>query len=695
MSNLKQSIVVVNEFSNKDTAGGRNTTPKTYIMDYMVRDEATERVVPSLSDMDSGTDNYIMNYMTRASAVEHASDNQSSIATLRRDIDEIDDKDGVAFSRRSASHSKEEIQKIADTIQEGFHDGRTVLRTVLSFTNEYLIEQGIVDELFECDKNGDYRGHVDQLKLRMAIMSGMDKLSAHYDRLEYAGVIHTDKQHVHVHLTMMDMGKGNITKFGTQKGTISKKGISVIRRGIDSYLDKNKTIQRLTADIAMGRRNAVCHVKGHAHRTMERRGFAQVLLACLPKDKKRWRYNSNAKDMRRANAITKTYVTEVLRQPNSGYTQALQHIDEYTQYRANREGLDDNDRRKLYINGIDRIMKECVNGVYSELKKIQPHDLSVNTRMMDLMMVDYDKLKISYSGDPSIEFGYRLRSYSSRLNHHQNEYRKYKGMVSEYKNHEHSHGSAVLDFFKNEVSYNDKVMTKYLHFLSFLPRDKDVRDKYTDLIKIKEEYEITEKMLNDPSIKKESNESQAEVIGRKLYGIKGGRYVNKSPDVIKRKIARKKGEYETKRIEFQLMLKEQGLTYDGAGVKKELDYEFDDVKALDIHHLMYDFTYDIDVSVHNVENFVNEAIQRKEYYDDAVSYLEDTGQQDNVELLPGSDIEHMYNTAMMLRTSNVLKTKLNTENGSLIEQIRTISLNNDVQSDIEEKIRQTVSEVEF
>ena len=53
-------------------------------------------------------------------------------------------------------------------------DSHTVLKTVISFDQGYLKEKGIVAPDFEVKERGDYRGHIDQMKLRLAVMAGLD-----------------------------------------------------------------------------------------------------------------------------------------------------------------------------------------------------------------------------------------------------------------------------------------------------------------------------------------------------------------------------------------------------------------------------------------------------------------------------------------------------------------------------------------
>ena len=65
---LKQSIVIVNEFTVKTSKGGtRGGTPGDYIMRYMARKGAVEDLTPvKLQDQDD----FIVRYMARKEATE-------------------------------------------------------------------------------------------------------------------------------------------------------------------------------------------------------------------------------------------------------------------------------------------------------------------------------------------------------------------------------------------------------------------------------------------------------------------------------------------------------------------------------------------------------------------------------------------------------------------------------------------------
>src|SRR5699024_3867657 len=120
------------------------------------------------------TDDFILRYMARDSAVERAPTARAAKTEMRQ----AQGEGGLAFGYGSVSLSDEQLQAASKDLQQHFESGKTVMKTVLSFDEDYLKRRGIVGEDFHCTIRGDYRGHIDQMKLRMAIMHGMDRMAA-------------------------------------------------------------------------------------------------------------------------------------------------------------------------------------------------------------------------------------------------------------------------------------------------------------------------------------------------------------------------------------------------------------------------------------------------------------------------------------------------------------------------------------
>lgn len=687
---LKQSIVVRNEFTMRmpDGKGTRGSHPGGYITEYMARKGAVEDLTPVRLQAD---DNFIVRYMARQEATE----TMDTVPRIKKAMSKAQGYGGVAFGYGSVSLSHEELMAHSSEIQALFEQDKTVMKTVLSFSEDYLKEMGLVPEDLEADKPGCYRGNLDQLKLRRAVMSGMDKIGRHFDDLQYIGVIQVDTQHVHCHLCAVDRGPGRLTQSGRQRGRLNDSMKQELRRGIDTYLDQEQMTRQMVSNVDHDRRNTVCFIKKFTHEAMERQGSAQFLLACLPKDRSLWRASTNRAEMKKPNAIVREYVTQILAEPQSGYGQALRSIDAYARERQQREGLSMDQYRRLYKNGQAGLVEDCMNSVYAVLKEIPEAQKDVRTPMMDAMSRSYDDMASSLGSDPMVEFGFKLRSYASRLDFHKKEHRKYEAIAEQYSQTKDVSTSAqpLVQFVQFEAEYQAQLMCKYQHFLSFLPRSDEFEDDFSELLKHRKRVSNMAKMRADPDMKKMTPE-HAEEHGQKVYDLHGGEFVVTAPAVLTRRQAAMARDYRAERRRFEQKLAEAGLSLeqspeDGSlAISQKKPYEFDDVKALDIHHLGYDFVTDIAVSKVNIDTFVEATEKRYELYQKAKAYLDQSGQSVAAEELPGKDVQLMKDVADRLRVDGRLTSQVPAASAG--GRNKTVRLDMAYQADIDLAIRASV-----
>lgn len=687
---LKQSVVVVNEYTIKTgtKSGSRGGTPGDYVLRYMARNLATEGIAPERLQDD---DKAIVKYMARKEAVETT----NSIPKMKRKMRDAQKYGGVAFGYGDVALSDEGLKRASKDIQKQFDSGKTVLKTVLSFDEEYLREHGIISEDFVCKKRGDYRGHIDQLKLRLAIMNGLEKMGRNYDDLQYVGVLQVDTKHVHCHLAMVDRGKGNVMPDGTQRGKLTEKEKVALRRGIDMWLDEKQVVKSMSSSVMYDKRNALCYIKKYTHKTMLERGFSQFLLACLPDNKNWWRAASHRKEMQKANALVREFVNQLLEEPNSGYREAMQSVEQYAGYRKEREGLEQSEYEELIRYGQNRIVEDCINGVYSVLKQIPDVERQVRTPLLESMSQNYDDMAADVANDPMVEFGFRLRSYASRLDHHRKEYHKYQGYRNEYELAEDKEEASkpLGDYFKIEAEYNAMLMMKYQHFLSFLPADEGLEDEFNELMKRKDSLRNLQKMRADKAFSKMKYEDTANEYGLRVYGQYGGARMLKTPEVIDGRIRLLEQSILKQEQEFRMKLQDYGMDYDGHGIKRQRLYSFDTVKALDLHHMGYDFPYDARISKRNIDNFCDMAEKRYEAFVKAREYLELTGQAENLSELPVRDVEVMYDFASKFRKTGVLTATRPTSGQH--HKVATVSLDNSYQLDMKEIVQATVRGLQF
>lgn len=690
---LKQDVVLVNEFSipTGHRSGTRGGTPGDYIKRYMARDGASEPLAP-VRFVDSDT--YVSKYMGRREAVE----TMDSVPKIKSRMRQVQGNGGVAFTENCVSLSDEELRRISRSVQKAFDHGKTVMKTVVSFTGAYLKQNGVVSSDLNIKRKGDYRGHVDELKLRLAVMDGMRKLSGFYDDLNYVGIIQVDTLSVHCHLVMVDMGTGKLMPDGTQRGKLSAKSVQAFRTSLDQSLKQMSAMKSMTQSLEMDRANVKSYIKKFTHKAMSERSLPQFLIACLPEDRNLWRAGNKSDEMKKPNELAREFVFSALNKPGSGYGEALNKIDASLELRRRREGLAPDEFEKLRRKGRDQLVKDCVNSVYNILRQTSRDELSVRTPMLDVMATNQKLLAVKSQDSDFYEFGFKLRSYSSRLDFHKKELGKYREQRKFYEQTENPapESRALYDFYKNEEEYNLMLLCKYQHFLQFLPAKDDWEEGLRELVSDQDKLDRLMEMNRDESMLTMLDED-AEACGRQKYGLSGGRFRVIAPGVLKVREESLQKSLFNKQRNFNERLELSGLTCVNENgiwrVQRQLKYDFNQVKALDLHHLEYDFAGDVQVWPGYITQFLEAAQKRYETYLGAKDYLERSGQGEVLRVLPGRDIARMRQVAAGFYERPVL---VSARGGSgFIKKGFTVPLDRDCQTDMEQAVEFVTNNLEF
>ncbi|MFF8914184.1 relaxase MobL [Streptomyces sp. NPDC015032] len=672
---LKQDIIVVNEFSVPlpGGKGSRGATPGDYVTRYMAREQATESLAPIQR---LRTDDFIMRYMARESAVERAGITRGA---AKHEMRQAQGDGGVAFGYGSVSLSDEQLKAASKDIQRHFENGKTVLKTVLSFDQEYLRGHGIIPEDFVCEKRGDYRGHIDQMKLRMAVMHGLERMSSGssgFDDLRYVGVIQVDTEHVHCHLAMVDGGVGQVTRSGTQRGKLLDRHKSRLRRGVDAWLDEKQAVAHLSSAVGYERRNVTTFIKRWAHERIRAESLPQFLLACLPADRTLWRAGSNDARMRKANQLVAELVKEQLERAGSPMPEAMERIVDYANERRAKESLTTEEWQRLVEQGRAQILERAVNGVYQMLRAMPESELRVRTPMLEVMGMDYRQMAVlaadRRSEDESAEadlvsFGFRLRSYVSRLQHHREKAGAYRDLAHQWERAEKAGVAAedsrpLYDFYRFEGDYHRRLTSKYRHFLPFLGDASQWYEQQQDVAAYGQRLLSLMALRADASLQRMKDPEEAEDLGRTIYHQPGGRLLTdgkRGRAVLDARIRTMKQAYGQKLEGLRADLASSGLVLragpsaedqtsaepDAVGTDFEIvagpSHDFAEVKALDLHHLGYDFVTDVEIGPHACQTFVETSRERRRLLLAAMDYLDQSGQAEAIPDLPVDDVAAM------------------------------------------------------
>lgn len=683
---LKSSIVVVNEFTvptpgSGSHGGSRGGTPGAYVMRYMARKGATEPVTPIRK---RDTEDFILRYMARESATEKA----QSRYDAKYSVLHVSGQGGVAFGYGQPSLSDEGVRRASADIQRLFDEGHTVMKTVLSFSPEYLIETGVVPKGFVAQKKGDYRGHIDQMRLRMAIMHGLERMGYRFDDLRYVGVIQVDTLHVHCHLAMVDAGRGRTVRTGKgiqQKGKLTSTDISVLRRGVDSWLDENQHVAHMSSAVGYERLNVAAFVKRWAHKKVLEESLPQLLLACLPADKTLWRYGSNRSEMRRANRVATELVTELLNREGSPMASAMLAVETYASRRAQREGLSDAARKALVQRGYQTIMERGVNGLYQVLASLPAEATRVRTPTLDAMSQDVESLMAAHAQkmrsqaagvsaeDDLVGFSLRLRSYGSRLREHNTQREMWRHLASDWESGFQagvvsSTSEPMHRLYLEEEEYHARCVSKYRSLLGPLATgvdgdesDAQWRDALSLVDKARSGVVGLEALLTDRSIPKMKDANEAERLGLTSHGVSGGRLLvaggSAGRQTLRRRLEKARDTLKSRMADLVSTLSGKGLVIKAADDTQESSgdtlavvsgerWSLSQTKGMDLHDVRSDTVVDMALGRHTAQGFVQWARRRARLVDDARTYLEQSGQSDIVEaVLPLGDVRRMNKVA--------------------------------------------------
>lgn len=721
---FKRDIIIVNQFSVKrGQTGTKGNTPGDFVLRYMARDNATETLTP-IKKLD--IDNFITRYMARDDATEQA----NSLHDLGHKFYKAQGLGGRSFGKvgaqdvGSVSLSDSEIRNASGVIQDAFDNGHTVLESVISFDGNYLKRHGLVDPKIPLDSNGHatvrgaFRGKLDQMKLRMAIMHGLNQMANRrinkhqhrFDSLAYVGVIQVDTQQVHCHLAMCDLGKGVTTVTHNrreQKGVLTKKDREFLRRGIDNSLDRYSVFKRLSIEVARERQNTKSYVKRYTEKAMQHSSLATIVLAALPKDKTKWRARSTSEEMRQANSIMSFYVDRVLQKPKSGYQKAVDKVTDYARARQKRENLNDNDYRRLLGNGRDNIKYKCMDSVYDLLKKVPEKDKTVSTKVLDGLTADLDKLREAESNipkEPEIEFTYHLKAYTGRLKESRVRTRQYNELAHDYEKAKQNNNvtpdsKVVQDFYKEERDYYNKLTCKYQTLMPLMARRNTYQKYLKRMREFRKRLEKMRQMQLDSNFKHMRGRS-AEQYGEKMYGIRGGSVLANSSYRYGRIVDQNTLIYEQMQDTAKIVLTEnnKSLSYDKNGdavSQNKLPYKFKDVRYYDLHKAINDDD-NVKLSQGMIKRFNKLAQNRKAMYLKAADYAMRTNQPELLRLMDDTDIKAMADTADRLMQNNQPEPKKRNSNNNVeLPKKKTVSLDNNLTDQMQKQIINTINTLEI
>ena len=183
---------------------------------------------------------FIADYVARDAATD------ASLAYLPPTDRPVEQADGVAFTMDSTAISKAETLALADHVEEIFQRGdRAVQQMVLSFSPEYLVEQGLVPSDLSVLEKGGYKYNYDDVRLRHCVQAGMHALlenQGYYDG-NMVAAIQSDTFHLHVHVVLYEDGCKYTRKHGKEeRGMLKESSLNRLTHAMDRYLENTRDL---------------------------------------------------------------------------------------------------------------------------------------------------------------------------------------------------------------------------------------------------------------------------------------------------------------------------------------------------------------------------------------------------------------------------------------------------------------------
>lgn len=626
---LKQSIVIKSEYTNnarsKPGGGSRGASPGQYVLRYMAREDATEVLAPVRYDADAFT-----RYMVRSDATETLKDERLGQETfgvaseLKQTFREMDQQSGRAFGTDGLSLSQTALLDASRTVQTAFDAGHSVQKVVLSFDEAYLRETGVLDEDFVHRGRGSYKGHIDQLKLRTAITSGVDAMTTvgKFADPYFVGTIQFDTSNVHAHLAIVDrsFAEARMKPDGADRGKINELEKKTLRKGLNRSLEDMRQMHQFSGQASLERQNVVAFVKDYAYTAVKDNTAVQLLVAALPEEEHQWRFKSNSKAMQKPNALATAIVESVFEADpvRSGYDDAMAAVARYAHESRLRDRLDDEEEDQLIQTGRERLVERSVNGLYKTLKELTPEDRSVRTLMTDLQSSSDEELTqaVAVTGSDVAAFAFRLRGYSGRKTQHETDVQSFRTLA---KGFDTAQDAGLVDpsahvmrlFYEEELRYHMQSADKYRYFLGFdAAKDAETVDRLTP------RYDALVERFDPDASPPEIKAYTTELVDYTFDCYTQGVASFKEWDAV----VRYDGQTVTPRhvAPVRPKPKTENLT---------ATY-FEQIKAKDIHHLAFDYLNkpDIPVGRQAATAFADTYTARLAMVEAAKTYVSQTGQ---------------------------------------------------------------------
>lgn len=287
------------------------------------------------------------------------------------------------FNAEALNMSQEQADRMQEDMERGAEHGNILWKTIISFSDEYLIEQGILSD--KVVRN------LDQHRLKAAVQEQMKqylKDEGIDQTAEWFGNIHLfgteNKEHIHVHLGIFEPGKSarpnkfnKLTNRNEPRGLFKQKSVDSFKAGLwrstrrDEEREKMLEEQMAQSD---PKRKLIDEFRKLDLRAEQRDLFNQIIKS-LPEKQTLWRAKSNAEVMKESNRLAEEYVDKYLLGQGKDLYKGFLKSSNKLQERYIQAHGENNDKAQGYTERRETELKQTLtNSIYREAKAMTPDD---------------------------------------------------------------------------------------------------------------------------------------------------------------------------------------------------------------------------------------------------------------------------------------------------------------------------------
>ena len=523
---INQRVVIRSQFGAK--AGD---TPGNYIQSYTSRTNATEGLTP-YTDHQRVAD-FFKAFYDRNQANREVVESVGDREDLTEANDRVTPQSARLFGSQGLVYSKDDMAQAIERTQRAMDKDHVLITPVISLTHDYLKEYGVVDpDLLQPQAGENYKGQVDQLKLRRGMTAGMEAMTEAMGFVspEWTGAIHLNTQHVHCHVTLIEtapmdqlpnkrFAKSPLRRFEeTEEGTRKEVPLTDPKGKIlfENLGERGKIWKRPKAVFRQGLSRELLLLKDHTpylSKDNPHEGMAKTFEGVLelsnsklsrqamrvhyhlPEDPEKWVYPSEDPAMGESQTQAEAFV-DILVNDHPLALGVDRYRDDLHQVSRRLAG-DSGGQDRLKDQALDDLQAILINRLYDNLKKVQvvedaeplPEDTQdhfymhemtyhnglkysvLSDRMLDDLLADStDSEDDFHANHRGLALERRLRRYPERLRDSQRDYQWFDQLDREYQHFK----------MQGQTAPESQVMQDFYQ----VERDyhQDVRDKYRYLL---------------------------------------------------------------------------------------------------------------------------------------------------------------------------------------------------------------------